>query len=491
MIAVGSQVEHVEFGIGAVRAVLGNTATVEFFGEKLDVDVNELVVRAVDSPPSEIPVSNQNTTGVTFRRSFEAVNLGVVPVEPEQLLKLTIGGDKVSGGIRELLHDAPTHGACRIFMGYYGSGKSHRLRLVKATALQEGWVTASVELDPKAADPAKPSSVYRELLAGLEFPERADGTQNVDFFDLVKEMRDNWLTVRSLKYFRKSPWFTKGIEALQYLPHRRDDSSYVSAANWLAGQIKQISAIRSISWRTGYRDKIPTMPQTKDTGLIYAFQLVTIHEILKALGYRGLALIIDEAEHVQSYSVNRYLRANNFFDILSRCAHRPRNALRDPECDHDVSALPPFWREGPHFGLFVGLTEGDDIHALKHKTTEMSVLIHSAEDVVHLKPPSADEYEAWVSVFVAETANQLGPKARILSDRSLRGRIASALRNQFEQTADSEKLLRNWTKMAGLPAAVLLSQPATMDGDELVAIIEDAAREVAGEILPWDEQQSR
>ena len=487
MIAVGTQVEHVEFGIGKVRAVLGNTATVEFFGENLDVDVNDLALRAVDGLPAEIPNRSNDTTDVAFRRSFEAVNLGVVPVDPEQLLKLTIGGGEISDRVRGLLRDAPTHGACRIFVGYYGSGKSHRLRLVKAAALREGWVTATVELDPKAADPAKPSSVYRELLAGLEFPMRADGTRNGDFFDFVKEMRDNWPTVRSLKYFGCSPWFTKGMEALQYLPHRRDDSGYVSGVNWLAGQIKQISAIRKISWRAGYRGKIPTMPQTKDTGLIYAFHLVTIHEVLKTLGYRGLALIIDEAEHVQSYSVNRYIRANNFFDVLSRCAHRPRNNLQDPECDYDVSPLPPFWREGPHFGLFVGLTESEDIYDLKRKTGDMSVLIHSPEDIVHLNPPSAADYEAWVSAFLAEAANRLGPKVRILSDRDLQAQMASALRNQFEQTPDSEKLLRNWTKLAGLPAAVLLSQSTVSDGEELIEIIEDAAREVAGEILPWDE----
>ena len=487
MITVGTQVEHVEFGIGKVRAVLGNTATVEFFGEELDVDVNDLALRAADIAPTEVPKSSNDMTAVAFRRSFEAVNLGVVPVDPEQLLKLTIGGDEISDRVRGLLRSAQTQGACRIFMGYYGSGKSHRLRLVKATALREGWVTASVELDPKAADPAKPSSVYRELLASLEFPMRADGTRNGDFIDLVKEMRDNWPTIRSLEYFRCSPWFARGMEALQYLPHRRDDSGYVSGANWLAGQIKQISAIRSISWRAGFRGKIPTMPQTKDTGLIYAFHLVTIHEILKALGYRGLALIIDEAEHVQSYSVNRYIRANNFFDLLSRCAHPPRNDLRDPECDYDVSALPPFWREGPHFGLFVGLTDSDDIYNLKRKTGEMSVLIHSPDDIVHLKPPSADDYEKWVSAFLVETANRLGPKVGVLADRDLQIRIASVLHNQFEQTPDSEKLLRNWTKMAGLPAAVLLSQPTVSDGDELIEIIEAAAREVAGEILPWDE----
>ena len=277
------------------------------------------------------------------------------------------------------------------------------------------------------------------------------------------------------------------MEALQYLPHRRDDSDYSAATNWMAGQIKQISAIRKISWRAGYRHHIPKMPQTKDTGLIYAFHLVVINEVLKALGYRGLALIIDEAEHVQSYSVNRYIRAKNFFDVLSRCAHSPRNDLQDPGCDYDLTGLPPFWREGPHFGLFVGLTDSEDIQDLRRKAGEMSVLIRSPQDIVHLEPPSPDAYEAWVRTFVAETAHRLGPKVWILSDAGLQARIASTLRNQFERTPNSERLLRNWTKMASLPAAVLLSQPKDIEGDELLAMIEDATRDVAGESLPWDE----
>lgn len=316
MIKPGDQVEHEEFGIGQVLALLGETATVEFFGETFDVEVGELLHRPNGSSPviSSAPV--REGTDLAFRQSFEAVNLGVVPSNPDQLIKLTIGGDQISADVRSILHDAPRSGASRIFMGYYGSGKSHHLRLVRAIALREGWVTASIELDPKAADPAKPFSVYQELITGLEFPMRSDGSRNEDFFDLIKEIRDKWMDVRSLKYLKASQWFGNGIEALQFLAHRRDDPEYVSAVNWLAGQVKLISAIRKVTWREGYRGKIPTMPQTKDTGLIYAFHLVVLHEVLKALGYRGLALIIDEAEHVRTYSINRYLRANNFL----RCA---------------------------------------------------------------------------------------------------------------------------------------------------------------------------
>src|SRR5262249_55051966 len=152
------------------------------------------------------------------------------------------------------------------------------------------------------------------------------------------------------------------------------------------------------------------------------------HEVLKELGYKGLAIIIDEAEHVRTYSLNRYTRANNFFDILSRCAHPPRKGLRDPSSDYDGYDFPSFWKEGPHFGLFVGLTEGEDTQDLQRKAGEMSVLIHSPKDVVHLEPPSATDYETWSAAFLAESANRLGPKVELLSDASLRARLAGTLR---------------------------------------------------------------
>ncbi|MCP1913401.1 hypothetical protein J2R96_005881 [Bradyrhizobium elkanii] len=484
MIVQGAQVEHGEFGIGNVLSVLGNVATVEFFGETFDVDVGELLVRD-SQKPAGLPASSQATSDFSFRQSFEAVNLGVVPTNPDQLVALTIGGKDISSEIRGILKDAPTQGACRIYMGYYGSGKSHHLRLVKAIALREGWVTASLELDPKAADPAKPSTVYRELMAGLEFPMRADGTRCGDFFDLVKEVRDNWSKIKGLKYFSRSPWFSLAIEALQYLTHRRDDAEYVSAVSWLAGQVKQISAIRSIGWRAG-RKSIPSMPQTKDTGVVYSYHLVVLNEVLKALGYRGLALIVDEAEHVRTYSALRYIRANNFFDVLARCAHKPRPNFRDPRCDYNVSGFPAFWKEGPHFALFVGLTEGEDTQDLKRKAGEMSVLIHDPREVVRLQPPSPADYEHWVAIFLAESAGRLGPKMNLLADGQLRARIAKLLRENFEQLPDTEKLLRNWTKMAGFPAAVLMSQPSCVEPDELVAIVGEAAQQIAGDILPWE-----
>lgn len=483
MISESAQVEHAEYGIGKVLAVLGNTATVDFFGEALDVTVDELVLR--DHSAAAAPAKVRAPTDIGFRKSLEAVNLGVVPSDPEQLIALTIAGEKVSRDLGKLLSGRLNSGAARIFLGYYGSGKSHHLQLVRSVALRHGWVTASVELDPKAADPAKPATVYRELLGNLQFPEREDGSRSADFFDLVKEMRDNWSRIRGLPYFSRSPWFSKGLEALLYLPHRRDDASYVAAVSWLAGQVKQISAIRSIAWH-GTKTQIPSLPQTKDNGLIYAFNLVVLNEVLKELGYKGLAIIIDEAEHVRGYSFPRYIKANNFFDILARCANAPLKGVRRPHCDFEVE-LPAFWKEGPHFSLFVALTEGEDTRDLERKMGEMSVLIHDQQQVHHLAAPSPREYETWCRNFLDQSAQRLGPAVELLSRAELRARVASTLRRHFEATAPEEMVLRNWTKMAGFAPAVLMARPGKVEADELVEIVDAAAAQIAGSMMPWDE----
>jgi hypothetical protein len=484
MISASAQVEHAEFGIGKVLSVLGDVATVDFFGEALDVTVSELVLRSDGAAPA--PAQPKAQTDIGFRKSLEAVNLGVVPSDPEQLIALTIGGDGVSADLSKLLSGERNSGATRIFLGYYGSGKSHHLQLVRSVALRKGWVTASVELDPKAADPAKPATVYKELLGNLEFPERADGSRSVDFFDLVKDIRDNWATIRSLPYFSKSPWFSRGIESLLYLSHRRDDPSYVAAVSWLAGQVKQISAIRSLAWRAGVKAQIPSLPQTKDNGLIYAFNLVVLNEVLKALGYKGLAIIIDEAEHVRGYSVPRYLKANNFFDILARCANVPLKGAKRPDCDFEYD-MPPFWKEGPHFSLFVALTEGEDTRDLERKLNDLSVLIHDRQHVHHLEAPSPEDYERWCGEFLMESARRLGPNVQLLTDKGLCGRIAATLRAHFEATPREDLILRNWTKMAGFAPAVLMARSGQLDPDQLIEIVDDAARHVSGEVMPWDE----
>ena len=109
-IPVGTLIEHFEFGPGKVREVFGSIATVNFFGEDIDCDINELEIKEVFSPEVSISVETSSKNKVAFRRGFEAVNLGVVPPDPSSLIEMSIGGDKVATEARASLENADSRG---------------------------------------------------------------------------------------------------------------------------------------------------------------------------------------------------------------------------------------------------------------------------------------------------------------------------------------------------------------------------------------------
>ena len=67
----GAQVEHAEFGIGKILAVFGEVATVDFLGDKFDVNVSELIGRPNDVKPASVPSAGHSTTDIAFRRSLK------------------------------------------------------------------------------------------------------------------------------------------------------------------------------------------------------------------------------------------------------------------------------------------------------------------------------------------------------------------------------------------------------------------------------------
>jgi hypothetical protein len=307
-IAVGTLVEHHNFGPGKVREVLGSNVIVDFFGEDIDCHISELMIKEDFSPGVPSAIESSSKDKVAFRRGFEAVNLGVVPPDSPSLIEMSIGGEQVLREARSRLENSENLGLCKVVFGNYGTGKSHYLQLVKAIAQQSGWVVSYLEFDPKAVDPAKPHLVYREVMAKIEFPEREDGTVSNGFRDLIKDIRKNWQSIRDLPYLKKNPWFRYALETLQFYPHN-NDPDYVSAVDWLAGQpvlITGSGSIRTLARGTNINPRvIPNMPKVRETGEIYVYHLIVVNEICKALGYQGLLIILDEAEHVRGYSVLR------------------------------------------------------------------------------------------------------------------------------------------------------------------------------------------
>ena len=470
----GVRVYHPDYGDGTVVQTLGNVMRVDFFGDHIDVEAGDIVI----AKETIVDVADDLASPLTRQKYFtsiEAINLGVVPPDPDQLLHFTMNSDALTKEIRGALNGAPMHGLSKVVLGYYGTGKTHYLQLARAIALKSGWVVSFVEFDPKAADPAKPHLVYKHIMTSLEFPARDDGSVARGFVGFVKEVRAHWHSkdLRHLPLLSENPWFREGLATLLAHNHDEEDERYVAGCGWLAGD-KQLSSIRGLAKDARLGAKVPTMPASKEAAEIYAFHLTVVNEILRKLGYKGLLLILDEAEHVRGYNVRRQERANHFFDYLARCAHAPMDIDDLPALNEHGYTFPPFWSEGPHFGLYVGLTPSFGIP----ETREECIFIRSQDDVIQTHSPKPKDFQDWTERLLEMFHQYCPDDSEVFSKDESRKRVAKALAKTYSEERDSTTPLRNWIKLAGLACSIPLVQPECGE-DLLIDYLKECGSQIA------------
>jgi hypothetical protein len=481
VLAAGSLVRHGEFGGGVARRLLGSQVEVAFVGGVLVLPVAELTLEE-NAPPVRVEAHAAGDRKL-FRKAFEAVNLGVVPPHPDQLLALSVGGNELKTRTRDWLDAAPGTGLCKVVFGDYGRGKSHQLRVVEALALASGWAVSFVEFDPRQADPAKPHLVYQAIMAALRLPRRQDGTQARGVHDFVGEVRRHWDRVVDAPHFRESPWFDAAFEVFRKHPHN-DERDYVDAIAWLFGQIQQVTAFSTLARSVGLKPP-RSMPRTLETSEIYVHHLVVVNELCRRLGYKGLLILLDEAEHVRGFNVNRRSRANNFFDTLAQAAHAPKRGLPPPLRNEHGIQLPEFWRSGPHFGVVVALTEGDTFAEDVDSIRDACVFLHDESDMIRLVPPTADEYRGWCEAFLREFQTHYPGDAIPLGGSDGLSRVASALAAEYANIDGASQALRLWTKLAGFVPALMFAG-AVSSVNEIVTQLQRAARAASGLSMPWE-----
>ncbi|BCG47914.1 hypothetical protein GEOBRER4_n2765 [Citrifermentans bremense] len=485
----GTLVDHLDFGPGKVVQSLGQKVIVDFFGDEIDCDISELIVLGNQGPKVQLVGLAGDRNRISFRRAFEAVNLGVVPPDNSSLIEMSIGGEAIEREVHDSLVCAQKDGACRVVFGDYGTGKSHYLHIVSTVARRSGWVVSYLEFDPKAVDPAKPHLVYREIMSKLQIPKRDDGTGADGFFGLIGEIRKNWDKVRDLPLFKRSPWFKYGLETLRFFPHN-DHPDYISGCNWLAGQNVPVTgpgSIRELArGTTNINPKLlPNMPKVRDTAEIYVFHLAVVNQIAQALGYQGLLIVLDEAEHVRGYSVRRKERANNFFDMLARAAHPPLEDKSEiPILNDHGFELPRYWESGPHFALYIGLTEADTFAHSFLSLRDACAFLHNERDMVLLHPPTPEDYQMWCYSLYERMHRHYPTQMALLEAKENIRKISEVLRQEFESHRENA-VMRTWVKLACLIPAVLFAD-RTRTVEDVVAIVTKAVNELLGGFLPWE-----
>jgi len=334
------------------------------------------------SPPSA------DTDGVeSALRMVEAMRLGVVPSsEPSAY---TVGRDAETERVRGDLHRANEVGAVRTFLGDYGTGKTHMLELVRHAALRENFIVASVVLSPEGAPPSQPGHVYRALCSALTYPdapgygleplfERAVANEEVTAklqLDValkavnLDEGAHLYLTP-ALRYFRAlDPAFGIKIRGRREAPNDEErDIARAQLMGWIEASSHERTPdiVETLTRTVGNHGKIYSLKDYRPWARIYGYLLSGISTLARLCGYRGLAVLVDEAEFYALLSRENRFYAQTLFKSLALASAANPDELPFSVDELDIGGqgilqtLPARYGERPSLYTVFAMTPTDD-----------------------------------------------------------------------------------------------------------------------------------
>jgi hypothetical protein len=273
--------------------------------------------------------------------TLEAMRLGVVPLA--ELDAYTVGRDREIALVDSDLADADRAGAVRAYLGDYGTGKTHLLELLQQRALDRGFMTSLVMLDPSETSPSQPKRVYRALMRALRYPDRPfeEGAglrpllekairapEVLSLLGLDPPARGETVEERLAAgfhlYLSPAVAYLRTLEGLDEPRRRRrrpaagapdPERSVELLLDWLEGHptISNQDIDVQLARLAGRHPKIYSLLDFRPWSRIYGYLLSGIAAVARAAGYRGLVVALDEAEFYALLSRENRLFASHLF----------------------------------------------------------------------------------------------------------------------------------------------------------------------------------
>lgn len=224
-------------------------------------------------------------------QTLEALRLGVVPrVGPEAL---TVARETELALLDQDLAAVPQNGAARVFLGDYGTGKTHLLELAEHKALAQNFLCARVVLDEEEVPASHPQRVYRALCRGLVYPDSSArglgflfdklGKLPARFFKPGSEAFHHYLSP-VLAYWRGLAEDDPLRDELQEWIEGHPSESNVE----LEGRLRQRTRLRGL--------RLFALKDYRPWAHIYGYLVGGLAWLAQQAGYQGLAVLFDEAE---------------------------------------------------------------------------------------------------------------------------------------------------------------------------------------------------
>ena len=375
---------------------------------------------AKEDDPKEDDLGTEQDA-ITARQALEALRLGVVPTT--HLDTYTVGRDIELAVVHmDLAAAAGRAGGARVVLGDYGAGKTHFLEMAERLALEKGFLATRATLDSKEVPPNKPRRIYHQLAQNIRYPDDPD-MEPRGLQPLLMKASKNVRLIRRLndrKGGAYHPYLGPALfcwSALQALGNTNDVQERL--LDWIEGsEVASNGELeKELRQATGTKVRLYALKDFRTVTHLYTLILGGISELARQVGYKGLAVMVDEAEF---YSVLGD-RDRVFADVLFRtflAACLPPKMLRfDPKTlpkgGHAIHRSFPFrYKDAQSFYV---------VFALTHDPAGKSVLENSIfpDRFMDLTPFTTEDYitlsERVLSLYdLAQTPLALGEKLAAL-----------------------------------------------------------------------------
>lgn len=380
-------------------------------GDDTKVPTEALGAAGAMPPPHE----RQPNERADARQALEALRLGVVP--PQGLSRLTVGRDVEQRRLRTLAEDAR---GMVVLSGGYGAGKTHLVELAEAEALAANMLVARATFDPEEVPPSHPLRVYAALMTGLRYPE-GTGRGLAPLLDRLAGSKAH-AEPNGASAHR---WFTPALWA-----HARYGGGRLAAdlLEWAEGapQIGDSHSVRM--YAAGWTGRRPlALPDYRTFGQIMAYLLGGIAAWAKDAGWRGLLVLLDEAEYFDHLDTTARGMAENVLRYLAIGAlpdadlpFDPTRVYRGGQAVHQ--GVPARFREDQPLAVMCAFTPNPRIDAALPGIVKSHAVLHLEPVHPSAFPRLADN----VLQMVREAHPDLGPSA------SHQERVKKALAEAWE-----------------------------------------------------------
>lgn len=329
------------------------------------------------------------------------MRLGVVP--ELGVRAYTVGQPGVVSALEGLVGQTSDQSVVAL-LGDYGAGKTHWLEIASAMALEAGFVCARVVLSPEETSPSHPQRVYRALMAQLRYPDTSRDDHGLKpLLDAavaspealaafcVDQARDVRRHLDRGAHLYLTP-------ALAYWRHLdKHPQARARLLNWLEGQPTGIGSDLGAELREacGGRGHLYALKDYRPWARIYAYLLDGISAMARAVGYKGLVVLVDEAEFYALLAEDHRAHALNLFQSLAWAASGTRGLAVLPFVEDDVGhggagvqrELEPLFSNGSGLRVVFAMTpDPEGVGALGASLPE--------EARVEIPPLGQDDYTA-------------------------------------------------------------------------------------------------